>query len=751
LLNRKTRNLGWLTACLQAVVRFRPLSTLAAVTLLQPLAGSVASAVHVRVLPPPLSPAATALSSNAIRVTWIDGSNLATGYSVERSAAATAGFAVVGATGPDGSSYTDAGLGAGTTWYYRVRAVGSGGTSSAYSPVVSATTFAAVNRPPVANAAPDQFVQTLTPIPFSGTGSFDSDGAITSYAWAFGDGTVASGLSVSHAYAAAGTYTVTLTVTDAGGLTGSDTAVVQVSNRPPVANAGPDRTADVGTSVAFDGSGSRDADGRIATYAWTFGDGASASGATATHAYGAPGTYTVTLTVVDDLRAQASDTALVTVASQSAPPQPWVKRLGGVDTDLGLGAAADRSGNVIVVGGFNGTVDLGTGLLTSSGGLDGFVASYSPAGTPRWSRRFGGTGTDVARAVAVDAAGNVVVAGYFEGTVDFGGGPLTSGAGSTNVFVARYSPTGTHLWSRRGGGPGVDLANAVAVDGAGNVVVTGQFTGTADFGGGPLTSAFGGYNTDTFIAKYSAAGTPLWAKSFFSYGLDVGTGLAVDGAGNVLVTGYFYGLTDFGGGFVGVAGGVRADIFLVKLSDSGGYVWSRRFGGTGDDRGEAVTVDTAGNIALAALVRDAGVDFGSGVLPLHGADDIAVAEFSPTGASLWSRCLGGPAGDLPTAIAFDGSGNVVLTGYFSGTADLGGVPLVSAGSTDAFVARYSSGGAPLRQLRFGGAGADRADGLAIGPGGSTIVTGSFSEAADFGGTRLTSAGSLDVFLLNVAP
>ena len=141
----------------------------------------------------------------------------------------------------------------------------------------------------------------------------------------------------------------------------------------------------------------------------------------------------------------------------------------------------------------------------------------------------------------------------------------------------------------------------------------------------------------------------------------------------------------------------------------------------------------------------------SGVLPLHGADDIAVAEFSPTGAPLWSRCLGGPAGDLPTAVAFDGSGNVVLTGYFSGTADLGGLPLASAGSTDAFVARYSSAGAPLLQLRRGGTGPDRADGLAIARGGNMVVTGSFSEAADFGGTRLTSAGSLDAFLLSVAP
>src|SRR5437773_827609 len=120
---------------------------------------------------------------------------------------------------------------------------------------------------------------------------------------------------------------------------------------------------------------------------------------------------------------------------------------------------------------------------------DIFLVKLSPTGTNVWAKRFGGSGVDVATAVAVDKQNNsVIVAGYFTGTVDFGGGPLTS-AGGADVFVAKYAADGGFQWAKRFGGTSGDVAASVAVDGSGNVVVGGRFSGSVDFGGGTLTSA----------------------------------------------------------------------------------------------------------------------------------------------------------------------------------------------------------------------------------------------------------------------
>lgn len=214
------------------------------------------------------------------------------------------------------------------------------------------STFVTVNAPPnvapSADAGGPYTVQVGSALSFDGTGSSDSDGTIASYAWDFGDGTFGTGAQPSHTYAAPGTYLARLTVTDNRGATDEDTSLVTVTsrgNQPPIADAGRDRAAVAGANVVFDASGSSDADGTIASYAWEFGDGTDATGAQAQHAYTAAGNYLVKLTVTDDDGAVDDDFALVAVSPAQTGGNVAPVAAAGADVAAHAGAPVAFNGS----------------------------------------------------------------------------------------------------------------------------------------------------------------------------------------------------------------------------------------------------------------------------------------------------------------------------------------------------------------------------------------------------------------------
>ncbi|OFI38958.1 hypothetical protein BIU82_16780 [Arthrobacter sp. SW1] len=227
--------------------------------------------------------------------------------------------------------------------------------------VASGRTVNAPPAPPVARFTTSTNGLTVS---VDGTTSSDANGPITAYAWNFGDGGTGSGVAAQHTYAAGGTYTVTLTVTDNTGNTDSETHPVTVTapppNQPP--SAAFTATAD-DLAVAFDGSGSADPDGTIAAYAWTFGDGGTATTAAPSHSYAVAGTYAVKLTVTDDDGATGTLTKNVTV---TAPPPDTVLAADafGRTTSGGWGSA-DTGGPWTIAGGAtNFAVNGGSGAMT---------------------------------------------------------------------------------------------------------------------------------------------------------------------------------------------------------------------------------------------------------------------------------------------------------------------------------------------------------------------------------------------------
>ncbi|APR81654.1 Hypothetical protein A7982_07003 [Minicystis rosea] len=285
------------------------------------------------------------------------------------------------------------------------------------------------------------------------------------------------------------------------------------------------------------------------------------------------------------------------------------------------GVNIDTAGDTIVVGEFSGSLALGTPALIEQGGKgDVFVAKFDASGSHSWSARFGDAAAEqAASSVAVDSAGNVLVAGVFSGTIDFGGGPLTSSG--KDVFLAKLSPSGAHIWSRAFTGFSTKtlVLIHVATDVTGNIVVSGSFGGTVDFGGGPLAGVGG---QDIFVAKLDPSGTHMWSKRFGDT-QDQTAIATTDPAGNVILAGSCAGTVDFGGGALTSAG--DRDVIVAKLDAGGSHVWSHRYGDANAQYGSNVAGATTGTVYLAGFVEGT-IDLGAGPITAVGENNALLAK-----------------------------------------------------------------------------------------------------------------------------
>lgn len=425
----------------------------------------------------------------------------------------------------------------------------------------------------------------------------------------------------------------------------------------------------------------------------------------------------------------------------------WLKAFGDNTDQDGYAVATDAQGNVVVVGQFVGTIDFGGGpFSTPNTQPDIFVAKLSPTGSHIWSRRFGANGADVGRGVAIDAAGDVILTGVYQSTVDFGGGPMVSVSGTTDAVVVKLAgATGAYIWAKGFGSLGGDEGSAVAVDSLGNIAVVGHFRNTVDFGGGGLVGA--GLD-DIFLVKLSSAGAHLLSKAWGDPSTQNMRSVAFDSAGSIYFTGYFEGTVDFGGGAVAANG--TSDAMLVKLSSAGAYLWSKTFGAVGSQVGNAVAVDTTGNVVVTGNSTGS-IDFGGGALPAGGANDVFLAKYDTTGAHLWSKLAGDSTEQLGLGLACDKQNNVIVTGRNAGTLNLGGSPLVTAGLNDIFIAKLDPTGAHLWSKRGGDALEQYGRGVATDPTHNIFLTGRFQGTLDLGTGPVTSPGGNDIFLAKLLP
>jgi hypothetical protein len=437
--------------------------------------------------------------------------------------------------------------------------------------------------------------------------------------------------------------------------------------------------------------------------------------------------------------------------------------------DAGLSIVVDAAGNTYTTGFFSGTVDFdpgaGTANLVSAGGNDIYFAKHDASGNYVYAKKIGGTGADRGQGIVVDASGNVYLTGYFTGTVDFDPGAGTANlvsAGGTDIFFAKYDASGNYVYAKKIGGTVADQGLGLAIDGSGNVHVTGYFTGTVDFDPGAGTASLVSENgtADIFFAKYDASGNYVYAKRIGFRNDDGGTKIKVDGTGHVYLTGYFFGTVDFdpGAGTEDLTSAGGSDVFFAKYDASGNYVYAKRFGGNSTDVPNDMAVDGSGNVYLTgSFLNTADFDPGAGTKSLTsaGGEDAFLAKYDASGNYVYANRIGGSAGsEYGRGIALDGSGNVYLTGSFNGNVAIsvpeGTITLFGADDNDIFIAKYNAQGILVTANAVAGTGNDIGYSIAYKGSDNISMTGLFSTTVDFdpraGTNNLSSINGTDSFI-----
>ncbi len=222
------------------------------------------------------------------------------------------------------------------------------------------------------------------------------------------------------------------------------------------------------------------------------------------------------------------------------------------------GQAADGKGGLFVSGTFKGTLDLGSGPLTSADPMvaDSFIAQLDSKGKALWAKKLPG----VVQRVTVDASGNDIVTGYFSGMADFGTGSMLASTGADDIYVLALDAAGKPLWAKHFGATSPDAGRALGTDSAGNIYVTGFFSGAPDFGMGPLIV---GMQHNALVMKLDSTGKVLGAKGFGGDGNEEGLYTAVDSAGSAFAWGELDGPGNYGSGVKTPVG--MKDVFLVKV------------------------------------------------------------------------------------------------------------------------------------------------------------------------------------------
>ena len=456
----------------------------------------------------------------------------------------------------------------------------------------------------------------------------------------------------------------------------------------------------------------------------------------------------------------------------------WTQMRGTDEDEYVYSSAVDSNGNIFVTGETEGAFE----GFTNAGGSDIFLTKWDTDGTEAWTKQWGTAEYDYGSSIAVDNLGNIFVTGYTEGALDG-----NTNMGRADLFLTKWDTDGTKVWTQQWGTAEYDYINSVVVDNNNNIFVTGDTSGNLDG-----NTALNG-SSDIFLTKWDTDGNKEWTQMRGTDEDEYVYSSAVDSNGNIFVTGHtegaFEGFTNLGsddiflikwgqnkdwtvqwgtsehdqgssvavdkdgnifttGDTGGALDGTNAggsDIFLIKWNPDRSKAWTRQWGTGEDDYGDAVAVDSNGNIFVTGNTNGA---FPGYLNPYddegESSSDIFLAKWNADGTLAWTKQWGiEKLGDYGTSVAVDKNDNIFVTGVTTG--DLDGN--TNMGSGDIFLTKWNPDGTKAWTKLWGTSKSDQGESVAVDSNGNIFATG--ETHGDFDGS--TNSGELDIFLTKWDP
>jgi hypothetical protein len=330
-----------------------------------------------------------------------------------------------------------------------------------------------------------------------------------------------------------------------------------------------------------------------------------------------------------------------------------------------------------------------------------------------WATYYGGDDWDLGYSCAVDANGNVYLAGRSNSANNIAsGGHQDTLAANINLdaFLVKFNSAGVRQWGTYYGGTSDDFGRSCTTDAAGNVYLAGYTNSAANIASGGHQNTLGA-GTDAFLVQFNSAGVRQWATYYGDNGNDIGFSCATDGSGNVYLAGYTGSTTNIAsGGHQDTLGG-STDAFLVKFNSAGTRQWGTYYGGTSPDEGWSCATDGSGNVYLTGYTQSTtNIASGGHQDTLGGSLDAFLVKFNSAGTRQWATYYGDISGDRAFSCATDASGNVYLAGNTGSTTNIasGGHQDTIGGGRDAFLVKFNSAGTRQWATYYGGTSTEEA-------------------------------------------